>query len=319
VIHAPATFGAISDQVRAIQTAAASAAKPVVAVMLGATDGPLGAGSTIPNFSFPEQAAAVLGRLAAYSAWRRSEAAETSDAAVGHPSSHIDPARAGAIIQGHLDDGSMPPTAIREMLESYGVLMPPTQLVDAGDAIGAAAQVGYPVAIKAIGRRIGRSVEAGIALDLTDDSDIGTAIAQMREHIGDDAARVFVQRMVPPGVDLRIRVRRDDRLGPMVTVGIGGAQADAIGDESSRLAPISPSTAHQLVTDTRAASLLDDESLDLVADVVTRVAQLASDHLGIVALDLNPVIVSEAACWVVDAQIELGEPVRADAAIRRLE
>ena len=79
VVHAPATFGEVGERVAAIDTAASGADKPVVAVMLGASDGPLGAGSSIPNFSFPEQAAAALGRLAAYSAWRRNEA----DAAPG--------------------------------------------------------------------------------------------------------------------------------------------------------------------------------------------------------------------------------------------
>ncbi|MEO6651120.1 MAG: GNAT family N-acetyltransferase [Ilumatobacteraceae bacterium] len=315
VIHAPATLGRASEQTEAIEMAAAGASKPVVAVMLGANDGPLRPGSNVPNFSFPEQAAAVLGRWAAYSAWRRSEHAETeSDVLMPR----FNPARAGAIVRQHLDDGSMPPDALGELLGAYGVEMPPTALARVEDAADAAQEIGFPVAVKALGRRIGRSVEAGIALDLVDRADVIAATMQMREHLGDDAAEVYVQQMVPPGVDLRIRATADPRLGPLITVGIGGAQADAIGDEMSRLAPISPTVARTLVATTRAASMLSPDELDLVADQVTRVAQLVSDHVEIELLDLNPVIVSGDESWVVDARIELGKLAIAEPDVRRL-
>jgi acetyltransferase len=85
------------------------------------------------------------------------------------------------------------------------------------------------------------------------------------------------------------------------------------------LAPISPSVARSLVAATRAAAMLDDESLDLVADVVSRIAQLASDHPEIVELDLNPVIVGVDGCRVVDASITLRAPERPEQAVRRLE
>ncbi len=318
VVHAPATFGAVSDHVGEISEATAGADKPVVAVMLGASDGPLGEGSAVPNFSFPEQAAAVLGRLAAYSAWRRTEALDEPDTSE-HPSSHIDPAAAGALLRAYGDGDDIPPSIAVGLLAAYGVRMPPTALVDAGDAVDAAGEIGYPLAVKALGRRIGRSVEAGIALDLSDDDDVASSVAAMQHALGADADRVYVQQMVPPGVDLRIRATRDPRLGPLITVGIGGAQADAIGDESSRLAPISPSTARHMITDTRAASMLDEAELDLVADQLTRIAQLVSDHARIAELDLNPVIVSDEGSWVVDARIEFREPERVEQAIRRLE
>ena len=67
VIHAPAVASAIGGPIDHIDRAAAGAAKPVVAVMLGAVDGPLRRGSAVPAFSFPEPAVAVLGRL--YSYW----------------------------------------------------------------------------------------------------------------------------------------------------------------------------------------------------------------------------------------------------------
>ncbi len=315
VVHAPPVAAAIGQPIAAIEAAASGATKPVVAVMLGSGDGPLQPGSTIPCFAFPEQAAAALGRIAAYSRWLRTVADDGNDA----PPGDIDRARAQTIITEHLDRGSMPPRDLRALLEAYGVTMVMTELAGPADAVAAAEAVGYPVAVKAVRRRVGRSVEAGIALDLSGPDDVNEAVQIMGEHLGDDASALLVQPMVPPGLDLRMHVTVDARIGPVITVGLGGVQADLIADESSRLAPISPSVARILVASTRAASMLDDEALESVADVVSRVAQLASDHPEIVDLDLNPVIVAGHECRVVDAAITLRVPERPEPAVRRLE
>jgi succinyl-CoA synthetase beta subunit len=213
----------------------------------------------------------------------------------------------------------MPHEAIPELLATYGVAMAPSLLVTANEAIEAAEQLGYPVAVKAVRRRVGRSVEAGVALDLSDRADVEEAVGVMLEHLGDDASQVLVQPMMPPGLDLRIHVTVDDRIGPVITAGLGGVQADVIADESSRLAPISPSVARSLIEATRAATALDDEALEQVADMISRVAQLASDHPEIAELDLNPVIVGDDGCRVTDATVLLHRPERPDPAVRRLE
>ncbi len=315
VVHAPAAVGAIGQPIEVIEAAAAEADKPVIAVMLGSGDGPLRPGSAIPAFAFPEQAAASLGRLAAYSRWLRTIEADADD----DLSAQFDRATADSIVAGHLAAGTMPPGPLGDLLASYGVVMPKTELVEIDDAVATADRIGYPVAVKALRRRVGRSAEAGIALDLSESADVVEAVAIMRQHLGDDASTVLVQPMVAPGLDLRMHVTVDDRIGPVITAGLGGVQADLIGDESSRLAPISPSAARSLVSSTKAASILDDDGLDRVADVLSRVAQLASDHPEIVELDLNPVIVGVDGCRVVDGSIKLRAPERPEPAVRRLE
>ena len=317
VIHAPPVERRIGAPIESIERAVSSAGvdKPVVAVMLGSGDGPLRPGSTVPAFAFPEQAAAVLGRVAASSRWRSGEAAEAV-----RPLDHIKPAVAGELIADHLDSGTMAPGALRALLDAYGVEMPPTAIVPAAEAVAAAEQIGFPVALKAEHRRRGRTVDAGIALDVNDADDVAEAVAAMRQHLGDDAERVIVQRMAPGGLDLRIHSSLDDRIGPIVTAGLGGTQADVIADETSRLAPVSPATARSLISGTRAAAGLSDEALDHVADVITRVAQLVSDHPEIAELDLNPVIVgADGRCYVVDASILLRRPSRPERSMRRLD
>ena len=91
VVHAPPSTSGVNAPVDDIERAAVDATKPIVAVMLGAGDGPMRKGSSIPSFAFPEQAVASLARVAAYSHWRRSEA-DPDEAAP----EHIDRAAAGA-------------------------------------------------------------------------------------------------------------------------------------------------------------------------------------------------------------------------------
>lgn len=314
VVHAPPEVTSLEGPVDHLDRR--SAAKPIVAVMLGADDGPIRPGAEVQRFTFPEPAAAVLGRVYAYSAWRFDESA-----ALPEPPVAIDPRRAASLLADALDSGAdtVDIDRVADLLATYGVAMPPTRLVPAGQAAAVADDLGYPVAVKALHRRRGRSARAGVALDLASADDVRQAVAVMDEHLGDDAAMVLVQHMVEPGVDLRVHVTLDPRLGPVVTAGLGGVDADAIGDEVSRLAPISAPGARSMLAATRAGTVLDEVADEHGVDVIVRVAQLASDHPEIVEIDLNPVIISEFGAMVTDASVRIAPATAAEHPLRRLE
>jgi acyl-CoA synthetase (NDP forming)/GNAT superfamily N-acetyltransferase len=316
VIHAPPVASAVSGPVAEIDSAAADCHKPVVAVMLGALDGPLQPGSPVQRFAFPEPAAAVLGRLHSYWQWRATEGLSSPEAPRG-----MDVPGALRILRNSLDAGRTQLTFddTIALLATYGVDLAPGRLVPARSGAATADEIGYPVAVKAVRRRVGHSVQAGVALDLTTADDVVTAIGIMQTHLGDGADEVLVQRMVPPGVDLRVHVTTDGQLGPVITVGLGGANADLIGDQASRLAPVSAASAASMLRSTRAAAALDSDDEDLVVDLIVRVAQLVSDRHEIVEADLNPVIVGNGECWVTDAIVRIARPTRTEPAIRRLE
>ena len=128
------------------------------------------------------------------------------------------------------------------------------------------------------------------------------------------------------GLPLSARKRRDLLLRHTFRFGIGsarlgGAQADAIDDRASRLAPLSPASATTMLTETRLTAALDNAGFDSSAlvDAIVAAAQLASDHPEIAELDLNPVIVSDAGAVVTDAVIRLVPHVVDDSPLRRLD
>jgi acyl-CoA synthetase (NDP forming)/GNAT superfamily N-acetyltransferase len=318
VVHAPPLAHLVDAPVAAIEDAAAGATKPIVTVLMGGRDGPLRPGSTLPAFGFPEPAAGVLGRVHLYGAWLADEAAATvSD--VGD----IDRAGAHAIIAAAVERGDdhLDVDGIVAVLRAYGVVVPDTHCGTAEEAVNLADAVGYPVAVKAEHRHLGRSVRAGVALDLAHGDDVTEAIAVMREALGDDAATVFVQAMVAPGLDLRIRSNVDEKLGPLVAIGLGGSTADLVSDESSRLAPLSSASAAALLAGSRAGPALEQAGLSPAPVIATlmRVAQLISDHDEIEAVDLNPIIASPEGVAVTDAVVRIGAARPPAGPIRRLD
>jgi acyl-CoA synthetase (NDP forming)/GNAT superfamily N-acetyltransferase len=322
VIHAPAVADDVDAAAREIDEGARDSTKPVVAVLLGGADGPVAPGSSVPAFTFPEQAAAVLGRSYAYARWLAVEAEVEGD--VARP---VDPPAAQAIIAAAVASGGsddvvgLDLATRRSLLAAYGIEMAEATESTPATAVADANRIGYPVAVKAVRRRPGRSARAGVALDLSTDADVAEALAVMQESLGADAHDLVVQQMTAPGVDVRIRCEHDERLGAIVTVGLGGAQAEAIDDRSSRLAPVSPASATSMLGETRLVNALtaaDFDSWPLV-DAIVSAAQLASDHPEVVELDLNPVIVSDAGAVVTDATIRLRTHVSQDGPLRRLD
>ncbi len=318
VVHAPAVVADVGGPVDEIDDAAQGAAKPIVAVILGASNGPIAPGSDVPGFVFPEPAAAVLGRSYSYGQWLENEADDDSGAA-----RTVDPAGANALIDTALadDDEVLADLELgQQLLASYGIEMALGTEATPETAVEAANELGYPVAVKAKRRRIGRSARAGVALDLATHHDVEEAIEVMRDALGDDAEDLVVQRMAAPGLDVRIRCELDERTGPIITVGLGGANADVIDDRTSRLVPVSPGSARSMLRETRVAAGLDDAGVDdtVLVELIAKCAQLASDHIEIVELDLNPIVVSDHSAVVTDAAVRLRRPRRAEGAIRKL-
>ena len=73
------------------------------------------------------------------------------------------------------------------VLAAYGVAMPETGAARRPTPSTMAAAIGYPVAVKAEHRHLGRSVRAGVGLDLGGADDVAAAVKEMQEAIGADA------------------------------------------------------------------------------------------------------------------------------------
>jgi acetyl coenzyme A synthetase (ADP forming)-like protein len=307
------------DVAHAIAQGAAQAADvPVIAVLMS-EERPRGAAGQVPVLGYAEDAARALAAAVERTRWcerppptspkldgvRTDEAAAVIAEALGEGASWMDDDRAWRLIR------------------CYGLPVVAPAFAADGEAAGRlAADIGAPVALKAIAPGLVHKTEAGaVRLGLAGAADVNAAAREMAAALdarGHEPSGFIVQRMVEPGPELLVGVTNDELFGPVVACGAGGVEAEVFRDLAVRLVPVDAAGARDLLTSLvtyprlsgfRGRPPVDEEGL---IDVIVRVAQLAESHEEIAELDLNPVIASPTGATIVDARIRLepGAPAR---------
>jgi acetyltransferase len=195
---------------------------------------------------------------------------------------------------------------------------------DAEAAARAAAQIGFPVALKLCGDAIAHKTERGLVrLGIADASGVQAAarelLALCRPEDGDVA--LLVAEMVRGGRELIAGVVRDPQFGPCVMLGLGGILAEAIGEVVFAAAPLSAAEARRMIGGLGAgrrllAPVRGEPAVDVetLADVLVGLGRLALERPEVQSVDLNPLVVREGRPIAVDALVVLGPPAPEPAA-----
>lgn len=165
--------------------------------------------------------------------------------------------------------------ATKLLLAGYGV--PSLQGLparDADEAVAAAGQLGYPVALKILSADIAHKTEAGgVRLNVADAAALRTHCADMLASVQrhSPAARIdgfLVQPMASGGVaELIAGITHDPVFGPALTVGLGGVLTELYRDASHRLLPVDAAMVQAMLRELRAWPLLDGFRGRPLADV----------------------------------------------------
>ncbi|WIY07104.1 GNAT family N-acetyltransferase [Amycolatopsis mongoliensis] len=279
---------------------------------------------SIPSYPSPERAVNALARVIRYAAWR-----QRPQGTLVTPSG-IHTEQAQGIVREFLDAENgkttlLSDTDVVRLLGCYGIDVVPFRVASTVDgAVAAAAELGYPVTLKAVDERLrGRPDLAGVRLDLASDEAVRTAYETLCEISGDDD--VYVQRMAPKGLSCVIGLQDDPSFGTLVSFGLSGLVSTLLGDRAYRAVPLTDVDAATLLREPRTAPLLTgyrgDEPADLAAlqDMVLRVAALAEDNPEVRSLVLDPILASPDGAFVANARLVLGPPPsRPDTGPRRL-
>jgi len=339
VVRIPVVGGPDLGFARTVARAAARSGKTVVACMLGlrgVTDALTapdddGVPRTVPAYTTPEDAALALGHAARYAAWRAADRGRPL-----HPGG-ADLRAAGRLVRTWLtrDPGAreivLEPDRAAALLAAVGVRVLPARPVhDADEAVAAAREIGYPVALKTTAPALRHRADlGGVRLDVADDTELRADVAQVLELAAGHrpepgAAPLEVQAMAPRGSSCVVRSVEDPLYGPVLSLGLAGDASDLLGDVSYGIPPLTDVDVAELVRAPRAAPRLFGyrglPPLDVTAleDVVARVAVLADALPEIRSLELNPVVVAEHGAVALAARVTLARADRADAT-RRLQ
>jgi acetyl coenzyme A synthetase (ADP forming)-like protein len=281
----------------------AGADKPVLAVVVSGDGTPAAlrdADSPVTPFSYPESAAHALGVAADRGDWLRRPLGSLPELA------DLDITAGRAVVDAALaesNDGWLEPAAARRLLEAFGVPVVQERVVaDAGGAVEAAAELGFPVVVKTAAAGAHKTEAGGVALDLGNEADVRAAA----ERIG---GPLIVQQFVTGGVELLVGVVQDPMFGPLVAVGPGGIFAELIGGAAFGVAPLTDLDVEELVHGGKAGQLVagfrgkPPADAEALADLVHRLSRLAEELPEVAELDLNPVLGLEHGCVAVDARV----------------
>jgi acyl-CoA synthetase (NDP forming) len=283
-----------AKRTRLIGEAALAADKPVMIALTpgAAAEEPRRALRELGQFYFDrtEDALRVLALVSRHDALRTA----VTPAAV-RPSGLPD-AGALALTEGPLTEGE-----VKRVLAAYGVAVAPERIAATPETAAAAATaLGFPVALKAVSRRITHKSDAGaVRLELGSASQVTAAAREMLDKLRDAGVEgLSVQPMIRGEAEMIVGARRDPHFGAVVMAGLGGIAVELLDDVVLAPAPVSGERARAMLATLRTAPLLAGVrghpplDVDAVADAICRVSWLAADlgaRLG--DLEVNPLIV----------------------------
>lgn len=336
VAYGPFGVDRTTEVAAAVAGLAARTGRPVAAVVLGrtglhpdlTTTGPDGAPVRVPGY---HEGVDAVGALAA--ARRHARGHDR-----GGP--RVDPEgvrrrEARALARSHLlgvPEGSsvrLPADATRELLGLFGLTVwPSTRVGTLDEALAAAAEIGWPVALKAADEVLRHRADlGGVRLDLSSVEELTEAFASVSQRLsalGRRNVALEVQRMAPQGAACVVTGLEDPLYGPIVGFGLAGDATELLDDVAYRIPPLSDAEVRGMIRAVRAAPRLLGyrglPSLDVAAleDVVARLSVLKEELPEVRSVALNPVLVSEDGLAILSATVDLAPAERGDAARRTL-
>ena len=253
----------------------------------------------VPNYPFPERAAAALAAMSAYRREREQPIFEVKECSVCMlPVRELfDHVRA----EGRVSVGE---AEAREVLKAYGFPIPQSRLAKTPEeAVEIAEEIGYPVVLKIASPDILHKTDVGgVKLNVGTPDDVRDAFDLIVYRAGRyvPGARIWgclVQQMVPGGREVLVGMSRDPQFGPLVGFGLGGIYVEALKDIAFRIAPFGRQEAEEMMREIRSYPLLEGvrgeppADHEAMVDALLRVSQLVTDFPEIVELDINPLMV----------------------------
>lgn len=218
------------------------------------------------------------------------------------------------------DDSVVSEPAVHALLRSSGIRTLSGRLVSsAGEAVHAAEEIGFPVALKVASQAITHRDAAGlIRLRIGTAAEADAAFGELVERAqgkGADVQGVYVQAMAPAGTEFLVSVFRDPTFGTVVSCGAGGVYAEVLDDVVFAPAPFTLAQAQALAGRLRMAKYLSRTDraahVESLAVFLRDVADLGSAlPWADFTLEINPVIATATEAVAVDGLLVVDNAAR---------
>ena len=322
-LHAPTAIVSSADIARACTPLARQAAGHMMASWLGdaavAEARGIFAEAGVAEYATPEEAVRAWSMLATY----RANQALLTEAPAAAENAPPDSATARAVIAAALAAGRemLDEAEAKTVLKAYGIPVVPTRVVgpSAAEAVAAARECGFPVALKILSPDIShKSDVGGVRLSLSGEADLREAVERMLAQVREQRpqARIAgftVQPMVqrPHAQELIVGASVDATFGPVILFGQGGTAVEVLADRAIALPPLNRVLARELVARTRVSRLLagyrdhPPADPDAIGDALIAVSQMLADLPELIELDINPLLADADGVIALDARVRV--------------
>ena len=224
--------------------------------------------------------------------------------------------RADDLIQPALDRGQLALSEYesKKLLGLYGIPVTREKLSpNADEAIFAAADIGFPVVLKACAPELMHKSEHGcIELNLRNEGDVREAYSRIISSVDVKLEGVLVQEMVPGQRELVVGLTRDPQFGPCVMLGIGGIMTEVFEDTAFRMAPFGKIEARDMIEELRFKAIFGafrgqkPMDTDTLCRALIAVGRIGLELETVSEIDINPMIITpEGRVVAVDALVLL--------------
>lgn len=286
----------------------------------------------VPVFSSPARSVEALAAVVRYQRWRQDGVGEplVPEGLEGSAASK----RADELLDGWLSANSgtelrrLSAEQCRELLEVYGLSPLASEPFESEDeAVDLAAEIGYPVALKATNAYLRHRLDlGGVRLSIADEPMLRRAVQDMREDLSRyGATELEIQAMAPPGQGCMVRAIEDPLMGPVVSFGISGDAVDLLDDWAHAVPPLTDKDLRRLIRRPRAAVKLQGHQgipgvdMGSLEDTLQRIAMLKDNHPQVALIEVAPLLASAEGTNLLHVRIEIADYAqRTDSARRAL-
>ncbi|MBE0411389.1 MAG: acetate--CoA ligase family protein [Anaerolineales bacterium] len=259
----------------------------------------------VPEYRFPEQAAAALAILTQRAEMLASGEKADESTKVQISQSQID--KVSSILDSITTvrkNNFLPTETVQALLDTYGIPTLPLALGKSPtEAADLAHQMGFPVALKLASNDITHKSDiGGVILHLQTPEEVQNGYNRImrnaREaHPGAESNGVYIQHMLPEGQEVIIGTVQDSQFGSLLMFGSGGIEVEGLKDIAFSLAPLPKDEAEWMLNNTWAGKKLagyrniPPGDREAVVDVILRLAHLAADFPQLAEIEINPLLV----------------------------
>ncbi|MFW9904486.1 MAG: acetate--CoA ligase family protein [Candidatus Thorarchaeota archaeon] len=184
------------------------------------------------------------------------------------------------------------------------------------EVLAEAEKIGFPVVIKVSSQDIiHKSDIGGVVTGIRNIDDLEVEFKQMQQRISqkvpDAKIEGYIIEKMESGIELLVGSTIDPMFGPILAFGLGGIYVEVLKDVVFRLIPIEREDATEMLSEIKAAKILDGIrgqapiNKKALVDLLLKTSDFIDQHPEIEELDLNPVFATEEGVSVVDARLIL--------------